>query len=67
MQSKAEYLGRVKNVLEQIKEPGLKLSRDKCHYLRTEIKLLGHIFNNQGIRTDQSKIDTVKEYDVQNV
>jgi len=62
-QSKAEHLRRIKNVLERIKEAGLKLSRDKCHFLRTEMKFLGHIINNQAIRMDDSKIDAIKEYE----
>ena len=48
-----EHIKRVRNILERIKEASLKLNRDKCHFLKTETKFLGHIINKQGIRTDE--------------
>ena len=49
-------------MLARIKKAGLKLYREKYKFLRTETKSLGHIINKQGIRTDDCKHDTMKQF-----
>ena len=47
---------------ETNKRSRFKIKTDECHFLRTEIKFQGHIINNQGIITDNSKIGAIKKY-----
>ena len=35
---------------------------EKCHFAFKEIKFLGHIIGNNGIKTDPAKIEKVKDY-----
>ena len=36
---------------------------EKCFFLKEETKFLGHIINKEGIRTDDNKIEAIKQYD----
>lgn len=47
---------RLRQVLDRCKEINIKLNRDKCNIGLTEIKYLGHIITQSGIRPDDSHI-----------
>lgn len=53
-----EVLLKVKT---KLKEVGLTLNEDKCLYKQSEIKFLGHIINNQGIKPDPAKISAITD------
>jgi len=40
----------------------LKLQPDKCEFLREEVSNLGHVIGQTGVRPDEKRIETVKEY-----
>ena len=61
--TKEEHIKRLRNVFQRIKESGLKLKKEKCQFLKKETKFLGHIINQDGIRTEDSKILAIKNYD----
>lgn len=48
-------------MLQTIKDSGLKLNRDKCHFRKTEIQYFGHIIGQDGIKPDSSKVKAITE------
>ena len=57
-----EHLERLDRVLNRLKECNLKLNPKKCMFLQTEVKYVGHIVSEKGIRADPEKIDKVKNW-----
>jgi hypothetical protein len=49
-------------VLERLNEAHLKLSPKKCHFFKTNVKVLGHIKSDEGVSTDPSKIKAVHRH-----
>lgn len=45
LSSLEKHLFHINYVLERLKRTGFRLNKDKCEFLRTEIKFLGHTFN----------------------
>ncbi len=58
------HLDRLGNVFSRLKEHGLKLKASKCVFFRQEVKYLGHIINQHGIRTDPDKVSAVQNWPV---
>lgn len=48
-------------VLERAKLVGLRFNRSKSNILRNEIKFIGHIFSEKGVRPDNEKIKSIVE------
>ncbi|KMQ89606.1 retrotransposon ty3-gypsy subclass, partial [Lasius niger] len=40
-----EHVFHVNHILERLKRVGFRLNRDKCEFFKTEIRFLGHTFN----------------------
>lgn len=57
-----EHEERLLNVLNRLREYGLKLSPDKCKFFQTSVKYLGHIVSEKGIETDPEKISALKTW-----
>ena len=38
----------------------LKVNLDKCNFVKTEVKILGHLVSKQGIRPDLKKVKTIQ-------
>jgi RNase H-like domain found in reverse transcriptase/Reverse transcriptase (RNA-dependent DNA polymerase) len=57
-----EYEEHVKAVLETWNEVGMILNLEKCQFLATEVKFLGHIVTAEGIRPDPANITKVLEW-----
>jgi transposase InsO family protein len=57
-----QHLQRLDNVLTKLEEAGLKLKPSKCCLFQKEIKYLGHILSQEGIKTDQDKIQKILEW-----
>ena len=55
---------RLRMVFDQLAEYGLKLSPSKCKLFQTEVKYLGHEISQQGIATDSSKIQALKDWKI---
>lgn len=51
-----EHEVRLMKVLNRLKDYGLKLSPEKCHFFKTSVKYLGHVVDAQGVHTDPEKI-----------
>ena len=59
-----DHLLRLETVLKRLRETGLKVKVEKCHFLQPEVRFLGHQVSAQGIGTDPEKISAVKLWPV---
>ena len=59
-----EHIKHVKSVMDILRKEKLYLSRSKLHFLPPELKLLGRIIDDQGIRMDSEKVDSVMHWKV---
>lgn len=57
-----EHEGRLMRVLHRLKDYGLKLSPEKCHFFKSSVKYLGHVVDAQGVHTDPDKITALKTW-----
>lgn len=57
-----EHEVRLMKVLNRLKDYGLKLSPDKCHFFQTSVRYLGHIVDAQGVHTDPEKVSALKDW-----
>jgi hypothetical protein len=57
-----KHLKHVKLVLKVLEKEKLYLSKGKLRFLAEELHLLGRIVDNQGIRMDPDKVDTVMKW-----
>ena len=55
-----EHLRNLDLVLTRLAEAGLRLKREKCRFMQANVSKLGYIINAQGVRTDSSKVDAIK-------
>ena len=59
-----QHESRLLQVLNRLKEYGLKLSSEKCKFFQTSVKYLGHIVSQHGVETDPLKIEALKTWPV---
>ena len=55
-----EHIKRLESVFRRLKEQNLKLKGKKCEFFKTEIKYLGFVVSDGGIKTDPDKVLIVK-------
>ena len=55
-----EHRQRLQKVLLRLQESGLTLNAEKCQFFRTEVKFLGQIIDDKGIRPDPGKIAAIQ-------
>ena len=51
----------LKKVLERAKEYGICFNKKKCHFRKTEVKYLGHILSQEGMKLDKDRIKSIIE------
>jgi hypothetical protein len=54
-----EHDKALKQVLDRVRESGLKLNKKKCTFRMTEITFLGHLISADGIKPDPRKIEAI--------
>jgi hypothetical protein len=59
-----EHLFKLDCVLQRLGERGLKLKPSKCSFLRKELKYLGFLVSQEGVRADPDKIASVAKWPV---
>ena len=59
-----EHISWLVEILNRIREAGLKLSPNKCKLFQQEVVFLGHIVSETGVSTDPEKVRAVKEWHV---
>src|ERR1043165_460512 len=57
-----EHLKYLEKVFKRLRKAGLKLRMDKCKFCFNEIKFLGYIIGKDGIKTDEKKVEKIKNY-----
>jgi hypothetical protein len=57
----ADHEKHVKQVFDRLKAAGLRLKPTKCVFGLKEVKLLGHVLDSQGIRTDPDKVSAIRD------
>lgn len=50
---------RLEMVFERLRSHNLKLAPKKCFFLRRSVKFLGHIVDENGVSTDNSKVENI--------
>jgi len=55
-----EHLNNLQDIFNIIKENGLKVNLSKCHFLKKEVQVLGHLLTTESIKTVQKKVDSIK-------
>ena len=60
----SQHLDHLDQILNRLSEANLKLSPNKCHFLRKEVTFLGHTVSEKGIATDEEKIKAVKDWPI---
>lgn len=56
-----EHLIKLRKVFDRLRDANLKISLDKCEFLKHSIKYLGHLVTDKGIMPDPEKIKAIKE------
>ena len=59
-----EHLKRLEAVFDKLEKHNLKLKPSKCEFFMREVKYLGHIVSEEGIRTDPDKIEALKTWPI---
>ncbi|KAK7886001.1 hypothetical protein WMY93_025622 [Mugilogobius chulae] len=59
-----EHEKRLLRVLNRLKQYGLKLSPEKCKFLQSSVRYLGHVVSEKGVETDPEKISSLKSWPV---
>ena len=60
----SEHLVRLRNVLQRIKNAGLRLKVSKCCFAQAKVQYVGHVVSAQGVEPDPAKIQSVATYPV---
>lgn len=63
-QSFDDHLKRLEGVFEKLEKHNLKLKPSKCEFFMSEVKYLGHIVSEEGVKTDPDKIEALKSWPV---
>ena len=57
-----EHLSVLRKVFQRLTEEGVKLRKEKCSFLATEVKFLGHVISSGQIRPSLEKTRAVREF-----
>jgi hypothetical protein len=60
----AEHVEHVKIVVDILRRERLFLSRNKLHFLENELKILGRVVDDDGIKMDPHKVDAIEKWKV---
>ncbi|GFT30922.1 retrovirus-related Pol polyprotein from transposon 297 [Trichonephila clavipes] len=56
-----EHLDHLNQVYTSLRDAGLNLNKEKCHFTRDKLKYLGLIISKEGVETDNSKVKAITE------
>ncbi|GFV42872.1 retrovirus-related Pol polyprotein from transposon gypsy [Trichonephila clavipes] len=56
-----EHLDHLNQVFTLLRDAGLSLNKEKCHFARDKLKYLGLVISKDEIETDNSKVKAVTE------
>ena len=58
--SHEEHVSNLKEVLSRLQQAGLRLRKDKCEFMVSSVKYLGHIIDANGLHPAPDKLKAVK-------
>ena len=56
-----EHEERLMKALQRIHSVGVTLNRNKCEFKQKQLKFLGHLIDENGIRADPDKVSAIVE------
>ncbi|GFV95331.1 retrovirus-related Pol polyprotein from transposon 297 [Trichonephila clavipes] len=56
-----EHIDHLNQIFTLLRDAGLTLNKEKCHFARDKLKYLGLIISKEGIETDNSKVKAIAE------
>ncbi|GFX96371.1 transposon Ty3-I Gag-Pol polyprotein [Trichonephila clavipes] len=56
-----EHIDHLKQVFTLLRDAGLTLNKDKCHFARDKLKYLGLVISKEGIEKNHSKVKAITE------
>lgn len=59
-----KHLEHINTVIGKLKTAGLTCNIEKCKFICTEVKMLGHLITPKGVRTDPEKVDSIQKFPV---
>lgn len=59
-----EHITQLREVFSRLRKYSLQLQPPKCEFLRHEVKYLGHIITENGVKPDPEKISCVMNYPI---
>ena len=62
--SLVEHTSKFKRLAERLRQANLTLQADKCEFLRTKVRYLGHIISADGVQPNSQKIKAVKKFPI---
>ena len=54
--TKEQHNSRLRKALDRARKFGVKLNRNKCEFMLSEVTYIGHVISAQGIKVDQDKV-----------
>jgi hypothetical protein len=60
--TKEEHISLLSRVLAKLAENGIRLRRDKCHFLAKEIEYLGHVITNGSVKPSPKKLEAIQNF-----
>ncbi|CAG9129442.1 unnamed protein product [Plutella xylostella] len=57
-----EHVSLLLRVLEKLKHANLTINLEKCKFFRSQLKYLGYVVDEHGLRTDPSKVEAILNY-----
>ena len=60
----SEHIQNLRQVLQRLRDAGLRLKLAKCHLLAESVEYLGYVVTEQGISTDPKKLEAIQGFPV---
>ena len=58
------HLDLLAKVMQRLRDAGLTVSEEKCHFCRPELKYLGYVVDRRGLRVDSDKVRAILDIPV---
>ncbi len=59
--SMEQHDARLEKVMQRIEQAGLKLNKEKCSFRQSQLRFLGHLINQSGVRPDPEKVEAIRK------
>ena len=59
--SMEQHDARLERVLQRVESAGLKLNKEKCSLRQSQLRFLGHLIDQSGVRPDPDKVEAISK------